>query len=254
MVARLGFAVATDVEPDILIVDEVLSVGDAAFQQKSAERIQGFRATGATILLVSHNLEAVKTMCTRAVWLEQGQIIADGSADAVVHQYLDRDQAAEARRLAEEAGPQATRRWGSRQVEIVRVRLTNGRGEEQTIFETGESLALHLDYQAHVAISSPIFGIAIHRQDGVHITGPNTAFAGVNLPVLNGQGTVTYIIPHLPLLDGLYEISVAVVSHSNAETFDYHDRSYPFRVVNQNGCVQERYGLVTLQGEWRHVT
>lgn len=254
MTARLGFAVATDVEPEILIVDEILAVGDAAFQQKSAERIQGFRAAGTTILLVSHNLEAVKTMCTRAIWLEQGQIIADGSADAVVHQYLDRDQAAEARRLAEEAGPaESTRRWGSRQIEIVRVRLTNGQGEEQTIFETGEPLVLHLDYQAHVATPSPIFGMAIHRQDGIHISGPNTAFAGMNLPTLEGSGSVIYTIAHLPLLEGFYQVSVSAHNQSDTEMYDYHDRVYGFRVMNRSGIVRERYGLLTFQGEWKHV-
>jgi ABC-type polysaccharide/polyol phosphate transport system ATPase subunit len=253
MVARLGFAVATDVEPDVLIIDEVLSVGDAAFQQKSAERIQGFRATGATILLVSHNLAMVESMCDRAIWLDHGRILAEGTANSVVHQYLDRDRVVEAERLAESAGPNELRRWGSRQIEIVHLRLTNGKGEEQTVFETGESLVLQLDYMAHVATPAPVFGMGIHRQDGVHVTGPNTALSGLRLPILQGAGTVTYTIPYLPLLDGLYSISVAVVNQDDTGTFDCHDRAYPFRVSNQNGRTREQYGLLTLRGEWHHV-
>ena len=91
MVARLGFAVATDVDPDILILDEVLSVGDTAFQKKSAERIQSFRAHGATILFVSHDLAAVEAMCDRAFWLDHGKVVAEGSVSSVLYRYLQRD-------------------------------------------------------------------------------------------------------------------------------------------------------------------
>jgi lipopolysaccharide transport system ATP-binding protein len=252
MVARLGFAVATDVEPDVLILDEVLSVGDAAFQKKSAERIQAFRASGATILFVSHSLEAVKTMCTRAVWLEHGRLVAEGTAESVVHQYLERDQTVEAERLSAQMQLGLANRWGTRRIEIVRVLLTDAAGKEQTIFQTGDALVLHLDYVAHEPIPSPVFGVAIHRQDGVHITGPNTAFAGLNLPRLEGSGTVVYTIPTLTLLDGFYHISAAVVSQKNDETLDYHDRVCSFRVDNQNATLRERYGVLTLQGEWTH--
>jgi len=252
MVARLGFAVATDVEPDILIVDEVLSVGDAAFQLKSAERIQSFRATDATILLVSHNLALVETMCDRAIWIDRGRVVAEGTANSVVHQYRGGDERAEAKRLAETAGPTPTQRWGSGLIEIVAVRLKNARGEEVAIFETGDALILEMDFLAHDAIPAPIFGIAIHRQDGVHITGPNTSFAGLTLPTLEGRGTVTYSIPNLPLLEGLYHISVAVVNQKDTEVFDYHDRCYPFRVVNESSRVRERWGLVQLQGKWEY--
>jgi lipopolysaccharide transport system ATP-binding protein len=252
MIARLGFAVATDVEPDVLIIDEVLSVGDAAFQQKSAERIQGFRAMGATILLVSHDLALVESMCDRAVWLEHGRVVADGTANSVVHQYLVRDQAIEAARLAQAPEPQPANRWGSRLIEIVAVRVSDGKGTAQTLFKTGDKLVLQMDYQAHAPVPSPTFGMAIHRQDGIHITGPNTAFAGINLPTLDGKGTVTYTIPALPLLEGLYHISVAVLNHDDTEMFDYHDRLYPFRVVNDTSHVCERFGLITLRGEWTY--
>lgn len=252
MLARLGFAVATDVEPDVLIVDEVLSVGDAAFQQKSAERMQSFRANGTTILLVSHNLALVEAMCDRAIWLDRGRIVAEGTASSIVRQYRGDDASAEAKRLAESAGPAPSQRWGTGRIEIVAVRLKNGKGEATTIFETGETLVLEMDYIAHEPIPSPIFGMAIHRHDGVHITGPNTAFAGLTLPTLEGKGTVTYTVPYLPLLEGLYHISVAALNHTDTEMFDYHDRCYPFRIINQNGNMRERYGLMTLQGNWMH--
>lgn len=252
MVARLGFAVATDIEPDVLIIDEVLSVGDAAFQLKSAERIQSFRATDATILLVSHNLASVEAMCDRAIWLERGQIVAEGAASSVVRQYRGDDTRAEAKRLAEITKPAPTQRWGTGRIEIVAVRLKNARGEAATIFETGEALILEMDYHAHDAVSSPIFGMAIHRQDGVQITGPNTAFAGLTLPTLEGKGTVTYTVPYLPLLEGLYQVSVAALNHNDTEMFDYHDRCYSFRVINSQNRIRERFGMLTLHGEWTY--
>lgn len=251
MYARLGFSVATFERPDILIVDEILGVGDAEFQTKSFERIQQFQGEGTTILLVSHSLDRVKEMCSRAVWLDHGKIISTGTANAVVNQYLQHTTDTEAKRLAEEVDTQTHQRWGSRKIEVTRVRIVGEDGTEQTVFQTGEKLTLHMDYCAHEPVHSPIFGIAIHRQDGAHITGPNTSFTGLELPTLEGTGTVTYTIPYLPLLEGLYHFSVAATNHDDTEMFDYHDRIYSFRVVNLNQDIKERYGMITLRGEWK---
>jgi len=253
MVARLAFSVATDVAPEILIVDEVLSVGDADFQRKSLERIQGFRQAGATILMVSHNLDTVQAMCTRALWLDHGQIKAQGSAEAVVRQYQGFDMAAEAVRLADTKPVRTNQRWGTGAIEVRKVRLIDGTGEERAIFETGQPLTLQMDYEAHQPVTGSIFGMAIHRHDGAHVTGPNTQFAGLDLPTLRGRGTVACAIPALPLLEGLYHVSVAVVNADDTEVFDYHDRAYSFRVVNLANDVRERYGLITVQGQWSHV-
>lgn len=266
MATRLGFAVATAWQPDILILDEVLSVGDAEFQAKSAERIQELRANGATIFFVSHSIEAVQAVCDRAIWLDHGELIADGTVESVAQQYRGDARAAEAKRLAEAAqapapneraepgGPSAAAtRWGSGRVEIVRVRICGATGAEQAIFQTGETMLVHLDYAARLPVALPTFGIAIHRQDGVHITGPNTGFAGMHISQVAGRGTVTFKIPFLTLLDGLYKISVASVNEQDTEIYDYHDRVYTFRVSNDNPTIGERYGLMTLRGEWEHI-
>ncbi len=255
MYARLGFSVATLKRPEILIVDEILGVGDAEFQSKSFERIQHFQSEGTTILLVSHSLDRVKDMCSRAIWLDHGKIMSLGSADNVVELYLQHTNQIESERLrlATEAG-EALRRWGSQRIEICQVKITGEEGHEQNIFQTGEPLTLHMDYEAHEPVNFPNFGIAIHRQDGMLVTGPNTAFASFELPSLMGKGRITYKIPYLPLLEGLYHFSVAVVNQKDTETFDYHDRLYPFRVINHRGTIKERYGLVTLNGEWQHQT
>lgn len=303
MFARLGFSVATASRPDILIVDEILGVGDAEFQTKSYERIQSFKAAGTTILLVSHSLDRVEEICNRAMWLDHGEMLSMGETRSVALQYARRTMEKEADRLTAErmavslspgeqkekptpaapvaaprqpagavgagsgeqtptpaaeapnpaaAPPVPRQRWGSRTIEITHVGIKSSpdSATEQGIFETGQPFVLQLDYTAHRPIAGAIFGIAIHRHDGLHITGPNTSQAGIQLPELEGSGKLIYKITHLPLLEGLYHVSVAVVNQDDSETFDYHDRLYPFRVVNAGREHVERYGLITLNGFW----
>ncbi len=254
MGARLGFSVATDVQPEILIVDEILGVGDANFQKKSFERIQQFQADGSTILLVTHSLQKVREMCTRVIWLEQGNLVMEGDAEQVVGQYLERNKKREESRLQKKRVVQkkkeAPKRWGNRKVEIIDVRIENGHDEEQHVFQTGDELRLRIRYHAHEPVDDAVFGMAIHNHKGIHITGPNTQVAGLDLPVLRGQGEVLFKVPALPLLDGLYHISVAIVDEQDTDTYDYHNRLYDFRIDNVDSSSIEKYGLVTLGGQW----
>ncbi len=251
MWARLGFAVATDTQPEILIVDEILSVGDEAFQRKSFERIQSFEAHGATILLVSHSMSVIENMCQRAAWLDHGQVAAVGPAKEVIDRYLGRVRENEAQRLSEASSQEPAHRYGNQRLEIRQVRILNNHYQDQHIFHTGESLVLQVDVVAHEPIERPTIGIAIHKQDGTHLTGPNTNFDGLDLGVLEGQVTVYYTIPFLPMLEGLYHFSVATVNHEDTVIYDYHDKLYPFRIDNRGYQVSERYGLITLRGSWR---
>ncbi len=133
------------------------------------------------------------------------------------------------------------------------MRIFNAKSQEQNTFYTGETLILRIDYFAHEPIPSPTIGVAIHRQDGVHITGPNSTFAGMDLGVVEGPGTVIYTIPYLALLEGLYSFTVATVNQEDTVIYDYHDRLYAFRVNNHGENVSERYGLMTMRGEWKRI-
>jgi lipopolysaccharide transport system ATP-binding protein len=258
MWARLGFAVATDTQPDILIIDEVLAVGDEAFQRKSIERIFQYRDRGATVLLVSHSMSMVESLCHRVAWLDHGRILVVGTAAEVVGQYRERG----ARLAVEVESPinHRDRRWGNRKIEITAVHMLNDEHHEQITFHTGQSWNVEIEYYAHQPVPSPVFGIGIHRHDGLHITGPNTAQAGLSLPVLQGAGVIRFQVPQLSLLEGLYEVSVAALNHEDTEMFDYHDRLYPFHVVNLGQTpgleslsgARERFGLVTLFGQWKY--
>ena len=252
MWARLGFAVATDVDPDILIVDEILSVGDENFQRKSSERIAAFREKGATILIVSHNMSLIESMCDRAVLFDHGKVVTAGTAKAVVNSYLERVRGEESQRLAEQGILNENNRWGNQTIQIEAARILGENGEEQSVFHTGGTLIFTFDYCAHEPVEEPIFGVAIHRQDGVHITGPNTAFANLKVGRVNGKGKISYTISNLPFLEGLYRFSVAATNSSDTEMFDYHDRVYAFRVDNHGWDVAEKFGMISLGGEWQH--
>lgn len=251
MSARLGFAVATDSQPDILIVDEILSVGDEAFQHKSFERIQSIKAQGATILLVSHAMSTIETICQRAAWLHHGRIVSLGNTNEVVDRYLGRVYDEETKHLIEENHKMYRPQEGRDCIEITQVKLLNGQNNEQHIFHTGEQMQIQIEYLAHQLVDSLEVGIAIHRQDGVHITGPNTAFAGLEIKAEPGSGGVRYSIPSLPLLEGLYNITIALVNRDGNIILDYQDRFYSFRIENRGTKVAERYGLMILNGEWR---
>ncbi|WP_322513068.1 ABC transporter ATP-binding protein [Chloroflexus sp.] len=256
MYTRLAFAVATAVDPDILITDEVLAVGDEAFQRKCIDRIYGFRRAGKTIVFVSHALDVVRSLCDVAVWLDHGEMKAYGSAVEVVDAYLadvnEKERTAiEERRHAEEMDQEWRERMrrGTREVEIVRVQLLDGNGNERITFRTHESLTIRIHYVAHERIEQPVFGIGLHHESGAWLTGPNTGFDGYYIPAIEGAGTVDYHIPRLPLLSGRYFVSVSATDHTQLHAFDVHDRMYPL-IVHSEG-VKQRYGMLFAEGVWQ---
>jgi lipopolysaccharide transport system ATP-binding protein len=244
MYVRLGFSIAVHTDPEILLVDEVLAVGDQAFQRKCLERIDDLRRQGVTVLFVSHSADIVRTLCDRAIWLHEGRVVADDAAEAVVRRYLEHSWGRQT--VAQHGGDE--RRWGTGRIRIIRVRLLDGEGRERQQFRTGEPLVVEMHYRAGERVERPVFGLAIHRSDGVHITGPNTQFAGLDIPAVEGEGIVTYTIPELPLLEGLYYISVSAHNREETEMYDYHDRMYSFGVLPG---AKERYGMITVGGKWR---
>lgn len=257
MYTRLAFAVATTVDPDILLTDEVLAVGDEAFQRKCLERIYRFRRLGKTIVFVSHALDTVRQLCDRAVWLDRGAMRAVGPAREVIDAYLEETNVRETAARLRAAGdgqdvPDAEERWrhGTREVEIRAVELLDGTGGRQELFYTGESLTVRLHYDAHIHIDRPQFGLGIYDTSGVMVSGPNNNFAGYPIAGIDGCGAVDYTIERLPLLSGQYWLTVAVHDSSGAITYDHHERHYGFMV--RSHALQSSYGLVEIPACWRH--
>jgi ABC-type polysaccharide/polyol phosphate transport system ATPase subunit len=260
MYLRLGFATAIHIQPGVLLIDEVLAVGDVAFQHKCQQHIRQMQAAGVTILLVSHDLNAVRDMCARAIWLDGGRIQADGPADDVVTRYELAAMAAEQVEGASQQ-PMATRvdgvgqpcdepgaRWGSGEVEITAVRFEDAAGYPQSVFVLGEPFVARMFYVAWRPVQRPVFGAAIYRSDGVHVSGPNTQLSGFDIDFVEGGGEVRYMVEQLNLLPGHYQFSAVCYDATCQQAYDHRHRAFSFSV--RGG--RERFGVVYLPSRWEH--
>ena len=246
MYVRLGFSVAINVDPDVLLVDEVLAVGDEQFQNRCAEKFAELRAAGKTIVLVSHSLASVRAMCDHVVWLAHGQVRRAGEASEVLDEYVG-----EMREGREDSSGTGTR-WGSGEAEITKIELIDAAGRATRRIHTGDEVTLRLHYDAHEPIARPVFGVAIHTLEGVHVTGPNTREAGLVPDQIHGAGVVDLHIPRVMLLPGTYDVSVSLVDHEILHFFDFHQRTFRFDV--DPGVPHETFGgVVSLGGDWSHV-
>jgi ABC-type polysaccharide/polyol phosphate transport system ATPase subunit len=265
MYMRLGFAVAVNVDPDVLLVDEVLAVGDEAFTHKCLDTFAEFRRRGKTILLVTHSLDLVDRFCDEALWLDQGVVrghgdprrmidayrldVARGENEEIgaVHSTLPRLESAphpsassgngEASAVAPQDPFKASEgRWGSREVEITRVELLGANGGPRHVFETGERLDIVLTVNAPHAVTDFAFGVAIFNVDGTCCYGTNTMLEGAVPGELTGQATVRFSIDAVDLVAGTYKVDVAV-HRANGAPYDYHRLLYTFRVTSRVGDV-----------------
>jgi ABC-type polysaccharide/polyol phosphate transport system ATPase subunit len=254
MYMRLGFAIAINVEPDILLIDEVLAVGDESFQKKCLAKIEAFKKQGRTMVFVSHALETVRKLCDKAIWLEQGDIQSMGNPDKVIYDYLDDLRRKEGVALDEKhrhlryelEEQQLENRWGSGEVEIYEVQLLGGDGEEQHIYQTGETMRIRLYYEVRGPAADLTFGVGIHRSDGLHIHGTNTFAEKIHYDARVGKGVVELEYEELPLSTGTYAISVGVWPDDKWQLpYDMHSQMYPFSVWGS-----EDEGLIALPHRW----
>lgn len=248
MYMRLGFSVAIHIHPDILIVDEILAVGDQSFQSKCIDRIMEMKRNGVTILIISHDLDTVRTLASRLVWMENGEMRQEGPTDEVAEQYLAQTFQHVANQTRARNASGEFIRWGSRQIELTAVRMLNRSGAETTMIPSGAPFTVELAYTAHEPIEEPEFGLAIHRQDGVHINGPNSIIGGLRLGVVAGSGIVRYEVPALTLVPGTYLLTAAIHDSREPIAYDFHEKAYSFHVVE--GESKERDGLVVMPAQW----
>lgn len=254
MSMRLAFAVASHVNPDILLLDEVLAVGDEAFQRKCLGRIFDYLHGGGTLVFVSHDPQTVERVCRRAVLLDGGAIVEDGTpADvlATYHRLLaDGPSSGRTVRQAGEATPTEPstddpRIWGSREVVITEVRLLGANGEANT-FVSGEPFAVEIDLEAARPIETPTLGIMISTADDVVCFGTNTALDALHVREITGTTTVRFAVDSLALLEGRFMLTVAVHSHDERTVYHWLDRWVSFTVFQRTSGV----GIVDLTGAW----
>lgn len=242
MYVRLGFSVAINVEPDLLLVDEVLAVGDEQFQRRCADKFADMKRAGRTIVLVSHSLGSVSSMCDTVAWLDHGVLQHVGDPSDVVDGYLAsvQDDGGSA-----EAGNGA--RWGSGEARIDHVEVL-GAGPDAAV-RTGDKVTFRFHYQAGSRVERPVFGMAVHALDGTVISGPNTKDARLIPDAIHGDGVVDLVVDKLMLLPGTYNISCTITDAEVLHVYDFRNRAIRFTVAP--GSPHESHGgLVSFDGHW----
>jgi ABC-type polysaccharide/polyol phosphate transport system ATPase subunit len=240
MYMRLAFSVAAFVDPDVLLIDEILAVGDEYFQRKCYAKLNEFRARKKTICFVSHDLTAVERLCRRGLLLDHGVVRVDGDIKKVLDGYHELVEAQEQHALAGTA-PKGDR-WGSGEVKIESVSLHSG-GDETHVVRTGEPFEIRLGYRSDDERDA-VFGITIYRDDGLSVYGTNTKNDGSSVRSRR-EGRVSFCVDRLALLPGQYELDVAVVS-PELHPYDYHSKRYTFRVTGDAG----EMGTARLDHRW----
>lgn len=248
MFMRLGFSLAVHTDPDVLIIDEVLAVGDAAFVSKCKERIARLRKEGKTLLLVTHDLDSVERWCDEAVWLHEGVARDRGDPRRVIdhyRQFIEKGEEteleeAEERQLQESAEPGSSAsesgRWGSREIEITSISMRDSAGTVRHLFHAEDSCSVEMTYKVNESARDYVFGIGINRADGLVVYGTNTEIERLQLPLLGKSGTVSFQIPRIGLQDGSYTLDVAV-HRMDGYPFDYHKAAVTFVVRAAHGGV-----------------
>jgi len=246
MYTRLGFSIAVHVDPDILLVDEVLAVGDEAFQRRCMERIEALRADGRTLVFVSHALESVRAVCDRCLWMDRGDPRQLGGVDAVLAAYL-----AEVNRR-EEAELQLTTRDeldtspGRMGIRITAVDLSGPDGPTP-VFNTGDPLTLSVGYAAPIPLKGVRFSVTFLRGDGVPILTVPTDDLETGDTSLPKEGAVQLALPGVPFLEGLYRLNVVIASIASGEQYKRLEKVRPFRVHSAD---RHEVGMALLGYTW----
>lgn len=276
MYMRLAFSVAINVDADILLVDEILAVGDTSFQAKCFNRLREIKANGTTIVIVSHSLNQIEQICDRSIWIHEGKIRADGSPREVHPAYLDymakeymehidagtrstnQDAAEpEEKSQAEETSTEETSteeekmpeqkktRWGNRAVYFTFVRLLDQSGKENSRFVTGEPIIIEMGYRVKNTVEHPACGIGIFRNDGIQCYGVNTQIDHIQGLALQREGVLRFQVDANVLLSGIYTLDVALHTE-NGFAYDYYRFAKEFQVNSD----RSEAGIARLPHEW----
>ena len=241
MQMRLGFAVAVHLEPEVLLLDEVLAVGDDQFQRKCLHRIREIREGGTSILFISHDLITVEQLCARVGLMAHGRLVRIGKPADIISEY--RASLAETR----DGADPASNRWGTGDATIKRVELHLPPAHSRAC-RTDDPLTIRIEFIAHRRLKRPVFGIAIRIDDGTLVSGPNTRMCGVEIDAIEGPGVLEYRIPKLGLLPGGYVVAASIYDQTLQIAYDHIDSCAQF-IVLEDGT-GERFGVVSLNGTW----
>jgi ABC-type polysaccharide/polyol phosphate transport system ATPase subunit len=249
MFVRLGFAIAVNVNPDILVIDEALAVGDQNFQQKSFNKIVEFKKNGKTIIFVSHNLDAVEGICDKVMWINEGKIKMIDDTRLVLRSYNEYC----AKKGAESTGSiqkmhHVEGRKGSGEVVIKDVTFHDKKGELSKVFQSGEPASIRINYIAKERIKNPVIGVALWRDDGTYVFGTNTKWENHVIDYLEGENYYEIHYPKFSLIEGKYKTSVAIFKSDGIFAYDFIPPYFKFEV--KMDC--QAHGVFIIDHTWRN--
>jgi lipopolysaccharide transport system ATP-binding protein len=233
MQVRLAFSTAIQTNPQILLMDEVLAVGDMDFQQKCMDVLARYRNEGVTIIFVSHDLGSVRRFCDRTLLLRHGEQMALGETDEVIDRYVygkTPEEPAKAATPTDEFVPSEEIPHGNGKVTITGVKFLNKFGVDCARFNTFDPMTIRISYSARERIPNPVFGIALYSERGEHLYGTNTELKDVSIQYITGDGHIDLQIDRIPMFAGRFLLTVAAHTHSG-ERYDWQDKAYSFDVI-----------------------
>ena len=242
MVVRLGFSIAAHVEPKILLIDEILSVGDQDFQRKSTEKIEEFRREGRTIVVVSHSLGLVQQLCKEVIWLDKGKIRQAGLAADVISAYTGGSYAEHVERDDE-----SRERWGTGDARINSIELLSSDNIKIQHFDSDSAVRVRFQINAHVRLESPILRVRLTKLNGDVIWATSTQRVSNSIRILDGPATATLDIPKLGLLEGTYYLSASISNSTSTTELDHCQNWLRFNVHKTNMFDE---GVVSVESSW----
>ncbi len=242
MYIRLGFSVAINVDPDILLVDEILTVGDESFQRKCAQKFDDLKDAGKTIVIVSHGLGSVKELCDEVALLDHGHLVSVGKPEDVIDTYLGG--------VEKDVRPDGEHgmRFGRGGAVIERVEMLDRTGAPIEACHTGDAITYRIHVRAEQPIEQPVFRLEIHNTHGMVIGAANTRYHGFHLDMPEGSFTIDYHIDQFLLVPGTYDISATLFDYELKDPYDVRHRFQRFYV--ESGSPPDSDGFMSLGGRW----
>lgn len=255
MQVRLAFSVAIHANRDILLMDEVLAVGDSNFQSKCLEEFSKYREMGRTVILVSHDISTIQRYCDRVLLLRNGRIMKVGEAVEVGNEYVHENMSDEEDRLeneeiddmsiSDESGKSTSMK---KAIGIIKVEFLDRDGNTKRIFHMGDDITARIHYRVGKKIEKPVFGVAIYTQDGILIIGPNTKTSNFFVDDIVDDGCIDFILLKNTFFTGSYRFTAAIFDWECTIPFDFKDKLYGFRVVSRN---ENQNGLIGIDVLWK---
>lgn len=252
MYVRLGFSIAVNLDPEVLVIDEIIAVGDEEFQRRCFDHLHELRRRGVTIVLVTHSMPLVQSLCDQAAWLDHGRLRQTGPATAVAGAYLREVNQAENDAAGGEPRDPSTvpeaARQGSHEIVITDVQFLGPDGQPGHAVVAGEPMRVRIHYDAREPVPRPVFGLGFYTDTDIYVSGANSRDDDRDPGVISGRGHIDHVFDGCPLNPGSYVVTAAVADWSFAHRYDYWDHAFELHV--RAGSAADHAGLVELSGDW----